>query len=70
MSKRKAAALEKEEADGAAAPYSMAGKVILITGGGQGLGFAVAKMAAQRKAKGLVIVDCNAAHRARVEEER
>ena len=56
MSKRKADDALSESKP----PHSMRGKVLLITGGAQGLGLEVARMASGRGATGIVLVDKNA----------
>jgi len=68
MSKRKAPGDDAETAS-IDAVHSMRGKTILITGGAQGLGLEVARMAARRNAKGIVICDRNAANSAQIEKE-
>ena len=48
---------------------ALAGKVILVTGGAQGMGLEVARAAALGGAKGLVICDRNASRKSQVEGE-
>ena len=69
MSKRKASAAGL---DTPATPFSstmLAGKNIMITGGAQGLGLAVAKMAVAAGADGIIIVDKNAGKKKALEKE-
>jgi hypothetical protein len=65
MSKRKADVLEK-------APPStgkLDGKVILVTGGAQGMGLEVVRLAASLGARGLCVVDRNCSRRQEVQDE-
>ena len=64
MSKRKADVLEN------APPKAgkLEGKIILVTGGAQGMGLEVARLAASLGARGLCVVDRNGAKRNEVQE--
>lgn len=65
MSKRKAISITEETVAGSLSAEA----VIMITGGAQGLGLEVAKMAAKRGAKAIVIVDRNVANAENVEAQ-
>ena len=75
MSKRKAdaepdaAAVSEPVREAAVAVGSMRGKSILITGGAQGLGLQVARMAAQRSARAVTICDKNCENREAITRE-